>query len=152
MSKKKREFIERNIDNKKIEQRTLDGYLNATVVCNIARKDINDYLNLQETKDFLNHLSSKTEIPLSILIQKIEKDAQSESIWVHPSIALNIAQWIGLNFKDDIYDWVYEWMLENDFNLGNTTIKNDKKEKDVPKGFEGKIKEALEYNPNKKRE
>jgi len=156
MGKKKQEVIERHIGNNIIEQRTIDGYINATETCIAADKDINDYLNLQETKDFLKQLSSDMGIPTSALIQTI-KDDQSESIWVHPNVALNLGQWIG--YKANVLDWMYNWKLEHDFNTDNLTMKNkkgkpskNKEEKDVPKGFEDKIKKTLEYNPNKKKE
>lgn len=156
MSKKKQEIIERHIDNNVIQQRTLDGYINATELCLAVGKDINDYLKLQETKDFLQQLSTITGISGSALIQSI-KDTHSETIWVHPSVALDLGQWTGN--KANVSDWMYNWKLEFDFTTWDLTMKDkkgkttkDKKEKDVPKGFEEKIKKTLDYNPNKKKE
>lgn len=156
MSEKKQEIIERHINNNVIQQRTLDGYINATELCSATGKDINDYLNLQETKDFLQQLSTVTGISGSDLIQSI-KDTHSETIWVHPTIALDLGQWTG--YKANVSDWMYNWKLEFDFTTWDLPMKGkkdkttkNKKEKDVPQGFEEKIKKTLEYNPNKKKE
>ncbi|HCO67039.1 MAG TPA: hypothetical protein DIT04_04670 [Dysgonomonas sp.] len=162
MSKKTSEIIERQVENKTIQQRSSDGYFNVTALCEAVEKNLDDYLKLQSTKNFLKQLSSDTGVPRSSLILSIKDSNQSESIWVHPKVALNIGQWVGEKYQALVSSWIYDWMLEKDFRMEYVTMKElkdieegktskkKKKEKEVPKGFEEKIKKTLEYNPNKK--
>ena len=58
-------FIDRQIDGNIIQQRMLDGYINATALCKAAGKRMYDYLRLENTKAFIFALESKTGIPAS---------------------------------------------------------------------------------------
>ena len=65
-------FIEHNVEEVTINQRAFDGYINATALCKACNKKINDYLRLNNTKEFCKELSSETGIPVSELIQVIK--------------------------------------------------------------------------------
>ncbi len=144
MSKKTKEITNKQVDNTN-QHHSLDGYLNATLLCEMEKKDIEEYLSSEDTKKFLKELTTRTNLPLSTYIQRITDENNQESVWIHPSIALNMSRWMGIDFPPEVTDWIYQWMLENDFDYGVNT------NKEVPKGFEEKIKKALEYNPNKKK-
>ncbi|NDW18102.1 KilA-N domain-containing protein [Dysgonomonas sp. 216] len=137
MSKKTKETLNKQVDNNTIKQHSLDGYLNATLICEMEKKNVEEYLNSEDTKRFLKELTTKTNLPLSTYIRRVTDEQNKESVWVHPSIALNIGKWFGLNFHPQVLDWIYQWMLENDFDSGVNA------NKEVPKDFEEKIKKSL---------
>lgn len=85
-------------------------------------KDINDYLDLDETKTYIQKISSETRLSISALSYTI-KNNQSETIWLHPELAFYIGFSINPLFKSFISEWVYEWMLEYDFILKKSTMK-----------------------------
>jgi len=87
-------LIERNGDNNMpVQQRLMDGYINATELCQASRKNFNDYSRLKSTNEFIDALSSETGIPASTLIQSVRGgDVRFQGTWVHPQVAINLAQ------------------------------------------------------------
>lgn len=61
--------VEREIENSHIDQRLLDGYINATALCKACGKEMKHYLSNASTKAFVDELSSEVGIPTSALIQ-----------------------------------------------------------------------------------
>ena len=103
--------IRHEIRQNPIEQRAVDGYINATAMCKIAGKQFNDYGRLNSTQEFIEALSIDTGIPVSTLIQIIRggyKDQQGT--WVHPQVAVHLAQWLSPEFAVKVSRWVYEWL------------------------------------------
>lgn len=104
-------FIDRQIDGNIIQQRMLDGYINATALCKAAGKRMYDYLRLENTKAFIFALESKTGIPASALIQAVKGgNVELQGTWVHPYVAGNLAQWADANIAADVSIWIAEWM------------------------------------------
>jgi len=94
-----------------IEQRAVDGYINATAMCKAAGKQFNEYTSKTITKGFLAELSSETEIPVSDLVQVIKGgEPQLQGSWVHPQVAINLAQWVSSKFAVQVSKWVVDWM------------------------------------------
>jgi len=86
-----------------------DGFINATALCKAGGKQFNDWYRLEKTKLFLNALSSSTGHPVDILIHIITNmKNEFRGTWVHPRIAVNIAQWISPLFDVQVSGWVYE--------------------------------------------
>lgn len=107
-------FIDRLADNEVVTQRVTDGYFNATAMCKASGKLIGDYLRLSATKAFLNELSSDMGIPISGLVQSIKGgDPHLQGTWVHPQVAINLAQWLSPKFAVLVSKWVFEWMSGN---------------------------------------
>lgn len=106
--------IDREVDNSHINQRLMDGYINATSLCKACKKDFHDYYRLKATKEFLCELSSETGIPVSALIQVVKGGVpQFQGTWVHPQAAINLAQWASPRFAVLVSKWVFEWMQGN---------------------------------------
>ena len=111
-------LIDHDIDGDHIHQRPIDGYINATQMCQAAGKKIHDYTRLNSTKGFLNALSLETGYPVS----KGEKGIQPllfifqgrpehlQGTWVHPDVAINLAQWLSPEFAVQVSKWVREWI------------------------------------------
>lgn len=94
-----------------IYQRPADGYINATAMCQAAGKQFKHYNENRTTKDFLAALSSVVGIPTTGLVHSISGgDPRLQGTWVHPQVAINLAQWCSAEFAVKVSQWVYEWM------------------------------------------
>ena len=72
-----------------------DGYINATALCKSAGKLLGHYFANKVTKAFLDELSSVIGIPITTLVQvKQGGTPQEQGTWIHPDVAINLAQWI----------------------------------------------------------
>ncbi len=111
MNKANYEYLAREVDSIAIDQRISDGYINATALCKVAGKRINDYLRLDSTKEFLVELASDTGNPVTELIQMIRGgNPQLQGTWIHPYVAINLGQWLSPKFAVQVSKWVFEWM------------------------------------------
>jgi len=107
-------FIQHNIGSINVYQRANDGYINATALCRAAGKQFSDYHKLKNTGEFLKELSSAQGIPLAELIQILMGGVpQAQGTWVHPQVAINLAQWASPKFAVLVSQWVFEWMGGN---------------------------------------
>lgn len=97
-------FIDRLADNDIITQRITDGYINATAMCKAANKTWSNYVRLTGTKAFISELSSVLQISQDGLIQSIQGGIPHlQGTWVHPQIAINLAQWLSPLYIPKIY-------------------------------------------------
>ena len=103
--------IDREVDNFHINQRLIDGYINATSLCKACGKNFADYKRLKTTSEFNAELSSEVGIPISALTQIVSGCIpQFQGTWVHPQIAIHLAQWVSPKFAVLVTKWVFEWM------------------------------------------
>jgi hypothetical protein len=94
-----------------VRLRSKDGYVNATAMCMAAGKNWADYNRLGSTKDFLDELSSEVGIPISEIIQSLKGGNPAlQGTWVHPQVAIHLAQWLSPKFAVRVTQWVYDWM------------------------------------------
>jgi hypothetical protein len=87
-------------NGKKIDQRE-DGYVNATQMCAINGKKISHWLANQETKDYINAISTVTGFPTSALVQKTKPDVNKGiggGTWIHPKLAICLGRWVSVEF------------------------------------------------------
>lgn len=107
-------FIDRLVDTDVIPQRVTDGYVNATAMCTAVRKQFSDYSRLSSTEAFIKELSAVRGIPRTELIQTIKGGSPHlQGTWVHPHVAINLAQWLSPKFAVLVSQWVFEWMSGN---------------------------------------
>jgi hypothetical protein len=110
-----------------IEHREVDGYINVTNLCKAGGKQFKAWKRLEKTKAFLKVLSSEVLISTSGLIKLgnstfgKEGKQQVTFTWVHPQVAINIAQWISPQFDVKVSGWVYEIMMTGKVDITNTT-------------------------------
>ena len=64
-------LIARKVENRLVHQRAIDGYFNATAMCQAAGKRFTDYSRIGPTKRFLSALESEVSIPTSGLVQHV---------------------------------------------------------------------------------
>jgi hypothetical protein len=80
-------------------------------MCQVAGQQFNDYARLGSTKEFVAELSTETGIPVSELIQTLKGgDTGRQGSWVHPDVAVNLAQWLSPKFAVKVARWVRDWL------------------------------------------
>ncbi len=94
-----------------IQQRLNDGYINATAMCKAAGKEWANYHQNGATKDFLVALQRSLGIPRDQIVQSIMTGSnEARGTWVHPQVAINLAQWVSGEFAVLVSEWVFEWL------------------------------------------
>ena len=103
-------FIDRELEHIHVTQRITDGYINATGICKAAGKDFYDYSKNRSTQEFFAALSDDLKMPVSDLVQQIKGGIpQFQGTWVHPQVAINLAQWASPKFAVLVSKWVFEF-------------------------------------------
>ena len=104
-------LIPHKVENRVVQQRAVDGYINATEMCKVAGRPWNRYWDTKRTRRFIQALSVDTGIPASSLIEQfIGRPAHLQETWVHPQVAISLAQWLSPAFEVRVTRWVFEWM------------------------------------------
>lgn len=104
------DLIEHQVASSVVQQRKSDGYINATALCEAAKKHWHQYEMLETTGSFLRRLSDKTGISKSSLVQRRTSAKGVSEVWIHPKVAVHLAQWLSPDFAVQVAEWVYEWM------------------------------------------
>jgi hypothetical protein len=104
------ELISHRVENFVIHQRKPDGYFDAAAMCRAVGRQFHDYRRLDATQEFLKELSSVTGIPLTGLTKTIQGGPPHlQGTWVHPDVAIHLAQWCSPKFAVAVARWVREW-------------------------------------------
>lgn len=103
-------LIQHRVSDTVVEQRSADGYINATALCNVANKRWYNYVRNETTGHFLRALEAKTRIRVVELIQEVRDSSGIASTWIHPKVAIHLAQWLSAEFAVQVSEWVYDWM------------------------------------------
>lgn len=103
-------LISHQTDRGIVQQRASDGYINATELCKTAGKRWYNYLRNEATGHFLRALAAKTRISVMDLNQEVRSDTGIPSTWVHPKVAIHLAQWLSADFAVQVTEWVYDWI------------------------------------------
>jgi hypothetical protein len=108
--------------------RQSDGYINASQLCKAGKKYYADWFRLEKTKEFLTELSQELKIDILsdktdkvdgggishkentnvILIEINQHNDLDKSTWVHPRVAIHIAQWISPKFAVNVTGWIHK--------------------------------------------
>jgi hypothetical protein len=100
-----------------------DGMINATQLCKAGNKKFNDWYRLDSTKELINVIEDenlKTGIPVfknneNILktgIMTIESTkGRYGCSWIHPDLAVQLAQWISPTFALQVSRWTRELVI-----------------------------------------
>jgi hypothetical protein len=93
-----------------IQARGTDGYINATMLCQAGNKRFFNWYRLDTTKAFMETLSHETHIPVSQLldVKRGHSSHFEQGSWVHPDLAVQLAQWISPEFALRVSRWVRE--------------------------------------------
>jgi hypothetical protein len=103
-----------------------DGYINATQLCKAGGKLFGNWHKLDSTKELIKTLEDdfleKSDI-LKITSQLIDvKKGNSgkftQGTWIHPDLAVQLAQWISPKFAVQVSRWVREIALTGTVSIG----------------------------------
>ena len=117
-----------------IEYREEDGYINVTNLCKAGKKEFKHWNALKRTKAFLKELSSSVVITTDALIKYQSGQNTERATWVHPQVAINIAQWISPQFDVKISAWVYELLV-----TGSVVLGKEKSPEQLKEAFKERI-------------
>lgn len=98
--------------------RNSDGYINATELCRAGKRRYKDWVQLKSTKKLLEGYEkynkvegqeNRPAITTNIQMIILENNGNDDRItWVHPEIAIDIAQWISVDFRIQVLKWTRE--------------------------------------------
>jgi hypothetical protein len=129
---------DKNNEPYQIVCRESDGYIDVTNLCKAGGKEFKAWNKRKKTKEFikaleikLNNESQKSKnnsgIILTSLLIKFETGyGSNQGTWVHPKVAINIAQWISPEFDLQVSDWVHQLLV-----MGQVRLTDDVKDEDV---------------------
>lgn len=104
-------LIPHEMENIRVDQRMMDGYINATAMCKAVGKQLCHYMENNSTKEFLDELSSVLGIPRTGLVVMVRGGKpELQGTWVHPDVAVNLGQWCSAKFAVAVSQWVREWI------------------------------------------
>lgn len=98
-------LIPHEVNSSLVHQRSDNGYINATALSIAAGKRWHQYISQESTGKYIRALVSKTGISQEELIEEFDG-----SFWVHPKVAIHLAQWLSAEFAVQVSEWVYEYM------------------------------------------
>lgn len=98
-----------------IHQRAGDGYIDATSMCKAAGKEWSNYRQNATTKAFLVALEGSLGIPRDQIVQSVATGPnEARGTWIHPQVAIHLAQWLSAEFAVRVSEWVLDWMQGRD--------------------------------------
>ena len=101
-----------------VHQRETDGYINATQLCKAAEKLFANYRRNDSTEEFLQELSSVMRIRITELVQVTQGGLpNAQGTWVHPDVAINLAQWLSPRFAVQVSKWVRELLTKGQVSI-----------------------------------
>lgn len=99
-------------------QRTKDGMFNATALLNQwnraagMKKEMNDYLRLQSTHDFLSALQSESDFKDGNSPYLTSRGKYSGGTWMTPLLFIDFAMWLNPKFKVQVLKFVYDELIK----------------------------------------
>ena len=96
------QLVDHEYGGETIRQRESDGFINATAMCKAAGREYSRYRELKQTNEFLQALTLDLGLSEVQLTHRIGGapggDPRNQGIWVHPQVAINLAQWLSPKF------------------------------------------------------
>jgi hypothetical protein len=123
------------LNNIAIESRSSDKFINATQMCKAGGKRLKNWYVLESTKELIktlkNNLESEGKILPSLEIKLIDvkrgnSSKFSQGSWIHPDLAVQLAQWISPSFAIQVSRWIRELFL-----TGNVSIDSNKNDDEL---------------------
>ena len=113
-----------------VEQRDTDGFINGTAMCVAHGKLIKNWFHNYDTleliealaEDFgmeikeknyaLSYATSVSALYPELIIAKQGSPANGGGVWLHPDLAIQLAQWCSPRFALQVSRWVREWLIK----------------------------------------
>ena len=118
------------LNNVVITSRHPDHYVNATELCQAGGKKFNDWNRLDTTKDLINQLESDTGITASLLVESKRGQTSKfkQGSWIHPDLAIQLAQWISPSFALQVSRWVRSLFDRGTIEIDIALLKDQEKQ------------------------
>ena len=78
-----------------------------------------------QPKAFIHLLSLQVHLSNQQIIKVEQTSKRNKQTWVHPQVAINIAQWISPSFDVKVSGWVYEVMMTGKVDITQTKSYRD---------------------------
>ena len=126
-----------------------DGYINATMLCKASlvckgkEKKFNDWFRLQNTKELIIALENDKNLNAGIPVFKsieVTKGKYGGS-WIHPDLAIQLAQWLSPHFAIQVSRWTRELLLFDKVEIGN-----EKSSEELDNKLQEQIKQLTNEN------
>lgn len=111
-------IMTRRMGQFEVLQRTKDGMFNATALLNQwnraagMKKEMNDYLRLQSTHDFLSALQSEFDFKDGNSPYLTSRGKYSGGTWTTPLLFIDFAMWLNPKFKVQVLKFVYDELIK----------------------------------------
>ena len=92
-------------ENIRIQTRDTDGYINGTKMCSDVGKSFATWFQSNKTREYLYNLY-KSIGPDYDLVKEEKK-----SVYIHPLLAINVAQWLSPLFEIQVSKWIYKLLM-----------------------------------------
>lgn len=137
MTKDKVVSISHYVNNVNVEQRVKDGFVNATAMCVAHRKKLDSWFRTIDTLELflaLDNTINNTNLKYSdlsisslqeltatryakrfpkLIIVKRGSPNNGGGTWLHPDLALQLAQWCNKKFALQVSKWIREWLTKD---------------------------------------
>ena len=121
-----------NLNGVTVLARDSDGFINATSLCKAGGKLFANWFRLDSTKELIKCLEDEIQLghskseycdihnPASQLIdvKKGNSSRFSQGSWIHPDLAVQLAQWLSPTFALKVSKWIREIALTGTVQIG----------------------------------
>jgi hypothetical protein len=103
-----------------IKYRKEDGFVNATSMCKAGKKEFYDWKRLENTKELIKALEESQNLTPGYNGVKIidTKEGRYGGSWIHPDLAVQLAQWISPKFALQVSRWIRELAVTGSVRIG----------------------------------
>lgn len=112
-------IVSKDFQGKKIRINQVDGYACLTDMARATGKKVNDFLRLDNTRDFIRELASITGIPAIELL--ITTSGNTGKTIAHPQIAIKFAGWLSAKFEVIMTSWILELLTTGKVELNSAS-------------------------------
>lgn len=121
---KTNQIMTRPMGDFSVQQRTRDGFFNATSLLRqwnlhtqnygeVKRKDLDDYFNNKSTNEFIDTIISKEELndKSGVVIKSRASRGENAGTWMHPMLFIDFAMWLNPSFKYEVIRFVSDELI-----------------------------------------
>jgi hypothetical protein len=110
----------RKMGNFEVNQRTKDGFFNATKLLKQwneslgMKKEVSKFFELEQTNEFINVLMIEENLHTQDLTYVKSRASRGENsgTWMHPILFIKFAMWINPRFEYFVIKFVYDQLIE----------------------------------------
>lgn len=116
---KTNQIMTRSMGQFKVQQRTKDGFFNATALLKawnstaLSERKMELYFQSPKTTEFINTIMEKEDLhtPKEVYVKSRASRGANAGTWMSPMLFIDFAMWINPTFKYDVIKFVYDQMI-----------------------------------------